>query len=53
MIRDTPEVRTLLSLMDVVEELSWQVEDKGWAALVSNTFNKHRRELRFEPEEQR
>jgi len=43
---DTPERRTLLSLMDVVEELAWTVEDKSWAAIVSNTFNKHRRELR-------
>lgn len=43
---DTPELRTLLSLMDVVEELAWTVEDKSWSAIVSNTFNKHRRELR-------
>lgn len=43
---DTPEKRAILSLLDVVEELAWTVEDKGWSALVSNTFNKHRRELR-------
>jgi hypothetical protein len=43
---DTPERRAILSLLDVVEELAWTVEDKGWSALVSNTFNKHRRELR-------
>jgi hypothetical protein len=43
---DTPELRTLLSLLDVVEELAWTVDDKSWAAIVSNTFNKHRRELR-------
>jgi hypothetical protein len=44
---DTPEKRAILSLLDVVEEMAWTVEDKGWSALVSNTFNKHRRELRL------
>jgi hypothetical protein len=43
---DTPEKRAILSLLDVVEEMAWAVEDKGWSALVSNAFNKHRRELR-------
>jgi hypothetical protein len=42
------EVGALLSIMDVVEELAWQVEDKSWAAIVSNTFNKHRAEIRGE-----
>jgi hypothetical protein len=49
---DTPEKRAILSLLDVVEELAWTVEDKGWSALVSNTFNKHRRELRTDEVEQ-
>jgi len=43
---DTPERRAILSLLDVVEELSWTVPDKSWSAIVSNTFNKHREEIR-------
>lgn len=49
----TPEARAIASLLDVVEELAqglaWrQQPDSAWAAVVTDTFDKHRRELRGE-----
>jgi len=47
------ERRALLSLLDVVEEIAQglahgQMPEQDWAEVVTDTFDKHRRELRGE-----
>jgi len=42
------ESRAIRSLLDVVEELAHAVGEQDWAELVTDTFNKHRAELRGE-----
>jgi hypothetical protein len=48
-----PAERAIMSVLDVVEELAQglahgQKPDGSWAEIVSDTFEKHRRELRGE-----
>jgi hypothetical protein len=52
----TPETRALQSLLDVVQELceglaAGQTPEPGWAAVVTETFDRHRLDLRGLPVE--
>jgi hypothetical protein len=40
--------RAVTSLLDVVEEIAWKVGDADWAQVVTDTFEKHRKEIRGE-----